>query len=141
MAMDFFVATTGILAPASVALAFKLRSLINERDEAQMGRRQAREHVSDLQEMLHKISVENAQLIRQRDELNEIVTKVHDQRNRALRKAHEKNRAANETKAAVKAEATVKTFSALKAAPLRPREEVVASIRSSKAAQAVSSAG
>jgi hypothetical protein len=102
--------------------------------------REARDHVRSLQEMLYKVSVESDDFRRQNEELNQIVNMVHDQRQKALRKAQEKNREANEAKAATKAQATVKTLSALQASPLRPRDEVVANIRSSKAAQQVSSA-
>lgn len=99
------------------------------------------EHVTNLQKYVQDQCNREGALIRERDELLKFYNRTMAQRQKALRKAQDKNRAANEAKAAEKAQATVKTLSALQAAPLRPRDEVVANIRSSKTAQAVSSGG
>lgn len=101
----------------------------------------AQAHVANLQAFsadqcrnLDDLMVKNA-------ELNSIVTKVHDQRISALNKARAKAAARAAAVKADEVKATEKTLGELKLHPLRPRDQVLSDIRSSKAAQHLSSAG
>lgn len=141
MSIEAFQIASAVFGATTVGFAHLAYGLRQKLKQEETALEQARGHVANLQRTLTEAYDCQDDLERRCTELNKIVTKVHDQRQRALRKAHEKNREASESRAATKAEATVKTLSALQAAPLRPRDEVVASIRSSKAAQAVSSGG
>lgn len=134
MSIEAFQIASAVLGASTVGFGV-IAIALNARLVAAQG------HVENLQKYVQDQCNREGALIRERDELLRFYNRTMAQRQKALRKAQEKNRATNEAKAAVKAQATVKTLSALQAAPLRPRDEVVANIRSSKAAQAVSSGG
>lgn len=134
MSIEAFQIASAVLGASTVGFGV-IAIALNVRLVAAQG------HVENLQKYVQDQCNREGALIRERDELLRFYNRTMAQRQKALRKAQEKNRATNEAKAAVKAQATVKTLSALQAAPLRPRDEVVANIRSSKAAQAVSSGG
>lgn len=141
MSIDAFQIATAVLAVSSVGLGAVAHRLHKRLATAQFIVEQTRLHVENLQKTLASAFDREDQLVRQNAELNGIVTKVQNQRLAALSKAAEKRNSAKVAKDAEKDAATAKTLSALQAAPLRPRDEVVANIRSSKAAQAVSSGG
>lgn len=134
MSIEAFQIASAVLGASTVGFGV-IAIALNVRLVAAQG------HVENLQKYVQDQCNREGALIRERDELLRFYNRTMAQRQKALRKAQDKNRATNEAKAAVKAQATVKTLSALQAAPLRPRDEVVANIRSSKAAQAVSSGG
>lgn len=134
MSIEAFQIATGVLAVSSLGLGFVAYGLHKRLKDAGY-------HVRTLQQTLASTYDREEQLVRQNAELNGMVTKVQNQRLSALSKAAEKRAAAKASKDAEKADATAKTLAALQATPLRPRDEVVASIRSSKTAQAVSSGG
>lgn len=134
MSIEAFQIASAVLGASTVGFGV-IAIALNVRLVAAQG------HVENLQKYVQDQCNREGALIRERDELLRFYNRTMAQRQKALRKAQEKNRATNEAKAAVKAQATVKTLSALQTAPLRPRDEVVANIRSSKAAQAVSSGG
>lgn len=134
MSIEAFQIASAVLGASTVGFGV-IAIALNVRLVAAQG------HVENLQKYVQDQCNREGALIRERDELLRFYNRTMAQRQKALRKAQEKNRATNEAKAAVKAQATVKTLSALQAAPLRPRDEVVANIRSSKAAKTVSSAG
>lgn len=134
MSIEAFQIASAVFGSATVGLSVIAYSLKCRLDVSA-------DHVANLQSYVADQCKREGALIRERDELLVFYNRTMAQRQKALRKAHEKNRAANADKASVKADATAKTLSALQAAPLRPRDEVVANIRSSKAAQAVSSGG
>lgn len=134
MSIEAFQIASAVLGASTVGFGV-IAIALNARLVAAQG------HVENLQKYVQDQCGREGALIRERDELLKFHNRTMAQRQKALRKAHEKNRATNADKAAVKADATAKTLSALQAAPLRPRDEVVANIRSSKAAQAVSSGG
>lgn len=134
MSIEAFQIASAVLGSATVGLSVVAYSLKSRLDASAA-------HVANLQSYVADQCKREGALIRERDELLVFYNRTMAQRQKALRKAHEKNRAANADKASLKADATAKTLSALQAAPLRPRDEVVANIRSSKVAQAVSSGG
>ena len=105
-------------------------------------------HVANLQKALHEAYDTQDDMERQRSEvmkrlvaLEKFEARVSNQRKNALRVAAERRklRAAGKSDAEITAEmqraTQLRTYEALQAAPLRPRDEVVANIRSSKAAQ------
>ena len=141
MSIEAFQIATGVLSVSSIGLGIVAHGLHKRLATARFIVEQTRQHVENLQKTLASTYDREDQLVRQNAELNGMVTKVQNQRLAALSKAAEKRAAAKAGKDADKAGATAKTLAALQAAPLRPRDEVVANIRSSKAAQAVSSGG
>lgn len=141
MSIEAFQIASGVLAVSSVGLAIVAHGLHKRLTDARIIIEHSHQHVRNLKMTLASTYEREDQLVRQNAELNGIVTKVQNQRLAALSKAAEKRKAAQASKDAEKNAAAAKTFSALQAAPLRPRDEVVANIRSSKAAQAVSSGG
>jgi len=88
----------------------------------------AEKHVASLQAFLTDQSRSLDDLMVKNAELNGIVTKVHDQRRRALERATAANKARHALRNAKFEAARAQTLAALKATPLRPREEVVAGI-------------
>ncbi len=88
----------------------------------------AQAHVANLQAFAADQSRRLDDLMVKNAELNGIVTKVHDQRRRALERATAANKARRALRDASVDAARAQTLAALKAAPLRPREEVVAGI-------------
>lgn len=132
--IDAFQISTAVTLSTSIGFAYIAY-------EATRRLKQARGHVSNLQKHLHEAFDELDLAERKIVELDKIVTKVQAQRLKALERAVAANKARGEARKADKARATEKTLSALQAAPLRPRDEVVANIRGSKAAQTVSSGG
>lgn len=134
MSIEAFQIASAVLGASTVGFGV-IAIALNVRLVAAQG------HVENLQKYVQDQCNREGALIRERDELLRFYNRTMAQRQKALRKAQEKNRATNEAKAAVKAQATVKTLSELKQHPLRPRAEVLADIRRSKAAKTVSSAG
>jgi hypothetical protein len=97
-------------------------------------------HVANLQAFTTDQAKRLDEVIVQNAELNGIVTKVHDQRRRALERATLANKARAAAKAGDEKAAVEKTLGELKLHPLRPRDVVLADIRASNTAQQVSSA-
>lgn len=89
----------------------------------------ANDHVANLKRYVVDQANREEGLIRQVNDLNAIVTKVHDQRRRALERATLSNKARAEARRVGQQAAAQNTLSALASTPLRPREEVVAGIR------------
>ena len=85
-------------------------------------------HVRSLQSFTIDQATRLDDLMVKNAELNGIVTKVHDQRRRALERATAANKARRALRDASVDAARAQTIAALKATPLRPREEVVAGI-------------
>lgn len=141
MSTEAFQVATAVLAASSLGLgvvAYGFHTRVRE-----YARRidDARAHVASLKASLTNAFHEQDVLTRRCAELDEAMSKVNAQRERALRAANERNRRDRERKAEMQAQAAVKTLSELKQHPLRPRAEVLADIRRSKAAKTVSSAG
>lgn len=128
MSIEAFQIATAVFGATTVGLAhlsYGLRQKLKE----------SAAHVANLQGYVSDQCKREGALIRERDELLTFYNRTMNQRQAALRKAHAKNKASADDKQNEKAAATAKTLSALEAAPLRPRDEVVANIRFSKAAQ------
>lgn len=128
MSIEAFQIASAVLGASTVGFGV-IAIALNVRLVAAQG------HVENLQKYVQDQCNREGALIRERDELLKFYNRTMSQRQAALRKAQEKNKAAAEDKQNEKAAATAKTLSALEAAPLRPRDQVVANIRSSKAAQ------
>lgn len=141
MSIEAFQIATAVLGASTTGIAVISYGLRKRLKDANQRLMDSAWHVRNLQNTLAATYEREEQLERQNAELNGMVTKVQNQRLAALRKAAEKRAVTRAGKAAEKNAAAAKTFSALQAAPLRPRDEVVANIRSSKVAQAVSSGG
>lgn len=141
MSIEAFQIATAVLGASTTGIAVISYGLRKRLKDANERLKDSAWHVRNLQRTLASTYDREEQLERQNVELSGMVKKVHDQRVAASKSAAAKRAAAKAGKEAGKAAATAKTFAALQAAPLRPRDEVVANIRSSKAAQAVSSGG
>lgn len=147
MSIEAFQIASAVFAGATIGfahLSYGLRLKLKE----SMG------HVANLQKALHEAYDTQDDMERQRSEvmkrlvaLEKFQAQVKNQRINALKVAAERRKLRAEGKsdeeinAQIHTETLKRTFDALQAAPLRPRAEVVANIRSSKAAQAVSSGG
>lgn len=141
MSIEAFQIATGVLAVSTVGLGVIAHGLHKRLATSQFIVEQTRQHVANLQKTLAATYEREDQLVRQNAELNGMVTKVQNQRLAALSKAAEKRKAKAAQSAEADAAARDKTISALASTRLRPRDEVVADIRASKAAQATSSGG
>lgn len=90
-------------------------------------------HLDNLKRYVTDQAAREDRLVRQNSELHEIVSKVHDQRHRALERATAAKKVRAEQREANINAARAQTLAALKSAPLRPREQVVAGTLASKA--------
>lgn len=134
MSIEAFQIASAVLGATTIGFAHVSYGLHKHLKSATAHVRNLQAFTTDQATRLDDLMVKNA-------ELNGIVTKVHDQRQRALQRATLANKARAAAKQVDEAAATSKTLAELAASPLRPRDEVVASIRASKVAQQVSSAG
>ena len=121
MSIEAFQIASAVFGATSVGLAHVAYGLHKHLKSSQA-------HVASLQVFLTDQSLSLDDLIVKNAELNGIVTKVHDQRQRALERAVAANKARRALREASVDAARAQTLAALKAAPLRPREEVVAGI-------------
>lgn len=140
MSIEAFQIASAVLGSATVGLSVVAYSLKSRLDASAA-------HVANLQSYVADQCEREGALIRERDELKAFYNKTKTQRANALKVAATRRKLRAEGKSEVEIDAHIhtetlkRTFDALQAAPLRPRAEVVANIRGSKAAQAVSSGG
>ncbi len=139
MSIEAFQISTALFAVSTVGLAVVAHGLHARLKDVRLRLDMAREHVTSLKNTLHSSFTREESLTRQNEELNAIVTRVHDQRLAALSKARS-NKAKSGKTPADEAAARERTISEMQATRFRPRDEVVANIRSSRTAQQVSSA-
>lgn len=140
MSIDVFQISTAILAASTVGLAVVAHGLHARLKGSRFILENAREHVTSLKNSLHLSFNREETLTRQNEELNAMVTRTQNQRLAALSKAAA-NRAAKSGKTLIdEAAARDRTIAEMQSTRFRPRDEVVANIRASKAAQQVSSA-
>jgi hypothetical protein len=120
--IETFQIASAVFCATSIGLAHTAYGLAKRLASANL-------HVANLQEFAAEQAVRIDGLIVKNAELNGIVTKVHNQRQRALDRAVAANKARAEARRVGQQEAAKNTLDALASTPLRPREEVVAGIR------------